>query len=51
MPRIMLVVMAIGMGAMLTACSVEEPAPTGSPGQASSGSESAGLASSFANVR
>jgi Tfp pilus assembly protein PilP len=29
MPRIMLVVMAIGMGAMLTACSVEEPSPTG----------------------
>ena len=31
MPRIMLVVMAIGMGAVLTACGVEEPVPTGSP--------------------
>ena len=31
MPRIMLVVMALGMGALLTACSVEEPAQTGVP--------------------
>jgi Tfp pilus assembly protein PilP len=31
MPRFMLVVMAIGMGAMLTACSVEDSAPTGGP--------------------
>jgi Tfp pilus assembly protein PilP len=31
MPRIMLVVMAIGMGAMLTACSVEDSAQTGVP--------------------
>jgi Tfp pilus assembly protein PilP len=31
MPRIMLVVMALGMGAMLTACSVEEPVQTGIP--------------------
>ena len=29
--RMMLVLMAIGMGAMLTACSVEEPAPTAVP--------------------
>jgi len=31
MPRMMLVVMAIGVGAVLTACSVEEPVPTGVP--------------------
>ena len=31
MPRIMLVVMAIGVGAVLTACSVEEPVQTGVP--------------------
>jgi Tfp pilus assembly protein PilP len=31
MPRIMRVVMAIGMGVVLTACGVEEPIPTASP--------------------
>jgi Tfp pilus assembly protein PilP len=31
MPRIMRVVMAIGMGVALTACGVEEPVPTGGP--------------------
>ena len=31
MPRIMLMVMALGLGALLTACSVEEPAQTAVP--------------------
>ena len=31
MPRIMLMVMALGLGALLTACSVEEPAQTEVP--------------------